>query len=59
MNSTPEYDLVIIGGGCSGSGVFLEASNRGLKCLLIESNDFAAGASSKSTKLIHGGLRYL
>lgn len=51
--------MIIVGGGCNGSGVFLEAANRGLKCLLIESNDFAAATSSKSTKLIHGGIRYL
>lgn len=51
--------MVIIGGGASGSGVFLDASSRGLKCLLLENHDFAAGTSSKSTKLIHGGIRYL
>lgn len=51
--------MVIIGGGCNGAGVLLDASTRGLKSLLIEKDDFAAGASSKSTKLIHGGVRYL
>jgi glycerol-3-phosphate dehydrogenase len=50
---------VIIGGGCNGAGVFLDGAARGLKCLVIEADDFAAGASSKSTKLIHGGMRYL
>ena len=53
------YDVVIIGGGCSGAGVFLEGANRGLKCAVLEANDFAAATSSKSTKLIHGGIRYL
>lgn len=53
------YDLTIIGGGITGAGIALDASLRGLKVLLIEKNDFASGTSSKSTKLIHGGLRYL
>ena len=53
------YDLVIIGGGITGAGILLDASSRGKKCLLIEKNDYASGTSSKSTKLIHGGLRYL
>lgn len=59
IKESPEYDIVVIGGGCNGAGVALDASSRGLKTLLIESNDFGNGASSKSTKLIHGGLRYL
>ena len=54
-----QYDCIIVGGGCNGSGVLLEGSNRGLKCLMVEENDFSSGASSKSTKLIHGGIRYL
>ncbi len=53
------YDLVVIGGGITGSGIALDAASRGLKTMLIEKNDFASGTSSKSTKLIHGGLRYL
>lgn len=53
------YDLVVIGGGITGAGIALDASSRGLKVLLLEKNDFASGTSSKSTKLIHGGLRYL
>lgn len=53
------FDLVIIGGGITGAGVALDAASRGLNALLIERNDFASGTSSKSTKLIHGGLRYL
>ncbi len=54
-----KYDLVIIGGGVTGAGIALDASSRGLKVCLIEKNDFASGTSNKSTKLIHGGLRYL
>jgi len=50
---------VVIGGGCNGVGVLLDASTRGMRTLLIEKDDFASGASSKSTKLIHGGVRYL
>ena len=54
-----EYDLVVIGGGITGGGIALDASSRGMKVALVEKNDFASGTSSKSTKLIHGGLRYL
>jgi glycerol-3-phosphate dehydrogenase len=53
------YDLLIIGGGSVGAGVLLDAYTRGLKCGLIEAFDFASGTSSRSSKLIHGGLRYL
>ncbi len=53
------FDLVVIGGGITGAGVALDAVLRGLKVALIEKSDFAAGTSSKSSKLIHGGLRYL
>ncbi len=53
------YDLLIIGGGATGAGIALDASSRGLKTALVEKQDFAAGTSSRSTKLIHGGLRYL
>lgn len=53
------YDLVIVGGGATGAGIALDAASRGLKIALIEKGDFASGTSSKSTKLIHGGLRYL
>jgi len=53
------FDLIVIGGGITGSGVCLDAVARGMKVCLIEMNDFASGTSSKSTKLIHGGLRYL
>ncbi len=54
-----EYDLVVIGGGINGSGVARDASGRGLNVLLCEKDDLAAHTSSSSTKLIHGGLRYL
>lgn len=57
--SKEAYDLVVIGGGITGGGIALDAASRGLKVALIEKNDFASGTSSKSTKLIHGGLRYL
>ena len=56
---TKEFDLVVIGGGVTGAGIALDAANRGLSVLLLEKNDFASGTSSRSTKLIHGGLRYL
>jgi len=56
---TQQFELVVIGGGITGAGVALDAASRGLNVLLIERNDFASGTSSKSTKLIHGGLRYL
>ena len=54
-----EWDVLVIGGGISGAGIALDAASRGLKVLLVEKQDFAAGTSSRSTKLIHGGLRYL
>ncbi len=53
------FDLLVIGGGASGAGVALEAASRGLKTALVERYDFAEGTSSRSTKLIHGGVRYL
>jgi len=53
------YELVVIGGGITGAGIFRDAALRGLKVLLVEKEDFASGTSSKSSKLVHGGLRYL
>ena len=53
------FDLIIIGGGATGCGVALDATTRGLKVALIEKNDFSEGTSSRSTKLVHGGVRYL
>jgi len=55
----PVFDMAIIGGGATGLGVALDASLRGLSVVLFESNDFASGTSSRSTKLLHGGVRYL
>lgn len=54
-----EYDLAIIGGGATGLGVALDAALRGLSVVLLESHDFAKGTSSRATKLVHGGVRYL
>ncbi|PGH10585.1 hypothetical protein AJ79_05408 [Helicocarpus griseus UAMH5409] len=54
-----EYDLLIIGAGATGSGIALDAATRGLKVALVERDDFSSGTSSKSTKLVHGGVRYL
>lgn len=56
---TNSYDLVIIGGGITGAGVARDAASRGLKVALVEAQDFAEGTSSRSSKLIHGGIRYL
>jgi glycerol-3-phosphate dehydrogenase len=53
------FDLLVIGGGITGAGIALDAASRGMKVALVEKKDFASGTSSKSTKLIHGGLRYL
>jgi|HubBroStandDraft_6_1064221.scaffolds.fasta_scaffold27681_2 glycerol-3-phosphate dehydrogenase len=53
------YDLLIVGGGITGAGIVRDAAGRGLRCLLVDKGDFASGTSSKSGKLIHGGLRYL
>ena len=53
------YDMLVIGGGATGAGVALDAATRGLKVALVERDDFASGTSSKSTKLVHGGERYL
>jgi glycerol-3-phosphate dehydrogenase len=55
----PTYDLVVVGGGATGLGVALDAVLRGFSVLLLESHDFAGGTSSRSTKLLHGGVRYL
>lgn len=54
-----DYDLLIIGGGITGAGAARDAASRGMKVALIEANDFASGTSSRSSKLIHGGIRYL
>ncbi|KAK7677701.1 hypothetical protein QCA50_019253 [Cerrena zonata] len=54
-----EFDLLIVGGGATGAGVAVDAASRGLKVALVERDDFSSGTSSKSTKLVHGGVRYL
>lgn len=59
LKDTPEYDIIVIGGGATGAGVALDSVSRGLKTALIELDDFSSGTSSRSTKLIHGGVRYL
>ena len=56
---TEQFDVVVVGGGITGLGVALDAASRGLRTALVERHDFASGTSSKSSKLIHGGLRYL
>lgn len=55
----PRYDLVIVGGGITGAGILVEAARAGARVLLLEQGDFASGTSSGSSKLVHGGLRYL
>ena len=57
--SKEQHDLIVIGGGITGAGILLDAASRGMKAVLFEKDDFASGTSSRSTKLIHGGLRYL
>ena len=56
---TPIFDILVVGGGATGTGVALDAATRGLSVALVERDDFAAGTSSRSTKLVHGGVRYL
>src|ERR1700690_3425164 len=59
INSSNPVDLLIVGGGINGAGIARDAAGRGLSVLLVEQHDLAAHTSSASTKLIHGGLRYL
>lgn len=59
LNATPEWDICIIGGGATGLGIAVDAASRGYKTVLFEKYDFAKGTSSRSTKLVHGGVRYL
>ncbi|MES1218178.1 MAG: glycerol-3-phosphate dehydrogenase/oxidase [Bacteroidota bacterium] len=59
LESQPEWDVCIIGGGATGLGTAVDAVTRGLKTILFEQHDFAKGTSSRSTKLVHGGVRYL
>ena len=57
--SSERFDVVVIGGGITGAGVALDAASRGYSVALVEKADFASGTSSRSSKLVHGGLRYL
>jgi len=57
--SAEEFDIAVVGGGITGAGVALDAATRGYSVALLERADFASGTSSRSSKLIHGGLRYL
>lgn len=59
LRNVAEWDVIVIGGGATGLGVAVDASTRGLRTLLLEAHDFAKGTSSRSTKLVHGGVRYL
>lgn len=59
LEKTPEFDVLIIGGGATGTGTAVDAATRGLNVCLLEKFDFASGTSSKSTKMAHGGVRYL
>ncbi|MDO7849387.1 glycerol-3-phosphate dehydrogenase/oxidase [Hymenobacter sp. M29] len=59
LAATPDWDLIVIGGGATGLGVALDGLSRGYRTLLLEQADFAKGTSSRSTKLVHGGVRYL
>src|SRR5437588_1842552 len=54
-----KFDLLVVGGGATGLGVALDSATRGYRTLLLEARDFGSGTSSRSTKLIHGGVRYL
>ena len=53
------FDVLVVGGGITGAGVARDAARRGLKVLMVEQSDLASGTSSRSSKLVHGGLRYL
>ena len=57
--TTKEWDVLVIGGGATGLGTALEAASRGYRTLIVEKYDFAKGTSSRSSKLAHGGVRYL
>ena len=59
LKETDQFDIIVIGGGASGLGIAVDAASRGFKVALFESHDFGKGTSSRSTKLVHGGVRYL
>ena len=57
--ATEQFDVIVIGGGVVGAGAALDAATRGLRVALVEARDYASGTSSRSSKMFHGGLRYL
>jgi len=57
LREGPPFDMLVVGGGVSGAGVALECARAGVHTALVDARDFASGASSRSTKLVHGGLR--
>ena len=59
LEAQPDWDVIVIGGGATGLGCALDAASRGYRTALLEAHDFAKGTSSRSTKLVHGGVRYL
>jgi glycerol-3-phosphate dehydrogenase len=59
LATTPAWDVVVIGGGATGLGIAVDAAARGFSVALVEAHDFAKGTSSRTTKLVHGGVRYL
>ncbi len=59
LTQSPRFDMIIVGGGATGLGTALDAASRGLRVAVFESHDFASGTSSRATKLVHGGVRYL
>src|ERR1700704_4488029 len=59
LEEKKRWDILVIGGGASGLGAAVDAASRGYRTLLLEQHDFAKGTSSRSTKLVHGGIRYL
>src|SRR3954454_8194349 len=59
LSRTQPWDIAVIGGGATGVGIAVDAASRGYSCCLLEQSDFGKGTSSRSTKLIHGGVRYL
>src|SRR3954469_9762485 len=59
LKEQAEWDIIVIGGGATGLGIALDSASRGFSTLLLEQSDFAKGTSSRSTKLVHGGVRYL
>ena len=59
VDANYKFDVLVIGGGATGAGTALESASRGYRTLLLEQSDFAKGTSSRSTKLVHGGVRYM